>query len=283
MELNWIKRSNLIIYLGNTILITFIILFSLLSNAYGENNKLSIYVDNSYPPYMYGLEGGGIKADGLYPKLIEAIIKKAGLNAKIQAYPWKRALMHGDNGSGAVGGAYKNDERIKKYDFSNPLYQEKIVVFVNTNRQFKFNSLEDLKGKVVGVNRGWSYGQKFDTARENKLFEVDIANNSTALFTRLAFNRIDCIILDKLSGEAFVKKTKQLIKMNLNMNKDCNIITLSPPLTVNNAYLMIPKKLKMSDFLKKFNQTLAQIHKDGTYEKIAQSVMKRVVQNKQVD
>jgi len=250
------------------VIIIALLILGLFSNVHGQDNvKLTIFVDNSYPPYMYKIKG--TEADGVYPRLLEETVKQAGHKVEIKAYPWKRALLYGAAGKGAVGGAYKNDVRVKTYDFSIPLYQEKLVIFVNKNHQFEFNSIEDLKGKVVGVNRGWSYGQEFDTARANKLFTVNIRNDPNDNFKMLALGRIDCLILDQRSGDSHAR----LLGIN------DQITSLPHAFSINNGYLIIPKKLKMTKFLDEFNLALEKIKKDGTYNEIVRTFIQGTIVN----
>jgi polar amino acid transport system substrate-binding protein len=250
------------IKLGQRVMV--VLLLGLFSNAHGQDGAqdkdvLTIFVDSSYPPYMYALEG--TVADGLYPRLVQEVVNQAGEKVAIKAYPWKRALIYSEEGKGAVAGAYKNAERLKFYDYSNSLYQEKLVVFVNKNKSFEFNSIADLEGKVVGVNRGWSYGQEFDDARANKLFDVNIRNHPDENFKMLALGRIDCLILDKQSGDSFIKL----------MGIKDQIVSLPYAFSVNDGYLIVPKTMEMADFIAKFNASLEQIRKDGTYNQIVKT------------
>lgn len=224
-----------------------------------DNKGLTIFVDDSYPPYMYKVNG--TDADGLYPRLIEEIAKHAGQRVDIKAYPWARALSEGGAGHGAIGGAYKNDSRIELYDFSNPIYQEKLVIFVNKNSPFEFNGIEDLKGKMVGVNRAWSYGQAFDSARDEHLFSVNIRNDLQDNFKMLALGRIDCVILDELSGMSYIRL----------MGLESDILALPKAFSNNNAYLILNKDLKMNTFMDTFNAALDELHQNGGYERIVQT------------
>lgn len=234
------------------------------ANAQGDD-KLIIFVDKSYPPHMYQVEK--TEADGLYPRLLEATIKQAGLKTEIKALPWKRALLYSASGKGAVGGAYKSDERIKTYDYSAPLYQEKLVLFINKDKPFEFNSIEDLKGKVVGVNRGWSYGQAFDTARENGLFTPNVRNDPHDNFKILALGRIDCVILDQISGDSYTRI----------LGIEDKVSALPNAFSINDVYLIIPKVLKMTPFLNDFNSALRRIREDGTYQKIVQTFVQEAM------
>jgi polar amino acid transport system substrate-binding protein len=247
-------------------LIITLLYLGLSSNAHSlDSEKLTVFVDSSYPPYMY--EVTGTDADGLYPRLLKEVARKAEQEIAIHAYPWKRALLYGASGKGAVGGAYKNDERLKAYDYSAPLYQEKLVLFVHKDKIFEFDTLDDLKGKVVGVNRGWSYGQAFDTARKNELFSVNIRNNPNDNFKVLALGRIDCIILDQLSGDSYIDL--------LGISEQ--VTALPNAVSINNGYLIIPKKLKMKSFLSKFNTSLETMQNDGSYQNIVQAFIQGTI------
>ena len=173
----------------------------LISSSYAQDNsKLTIFVDNSYPPYMYETEATA--AEGLYPRLLNEIVRQAGHEADIKAYPWKRALLFSEAGKGAVGGAYKNDERLKTYDFSNPLYQEKLVIFVNKKSTFKYSAIEDLKGKIIGYQSGTiqaSYAEKYLKKIEAKAYPAA----DTALADMTA-GRIDYVLMDLQPVETFL-------------------------------------------------------------------------------
>lgn len=238
------------------------------SIAYAE--KLDIFVDNSYPPYMYG-EGEG-DAQGLYPKLLEEVISITGFDSKIVAVPWKRALLYGGAGVAAVGGAYKNEKRLKIYDYSAPLYEEKMVIFVNKEQTFEFNGIDDLAGKTIGVNRGWSYGQTFDDAREAGLFEVNVRADFSENFKMLELGRIDCLILDQLSGESYIE----------HLGWGDKIVSLPTPFSLNNGYLIIPKEMKMTEFLKKFDASLEAMRASGIYQNIVQEFIQGTISSYKV-
>ncbi|KZY67183.1 hypothetical protein A3742_07885 [Oleiphilus sp. HI0071] len=242
-----------------------LVLLVQVSSVFGDHPDLAIFVDNSYPPYMYEPEEKDVA--GLYPKLLLEIISGTSVTAEIVAVPWKRALLYGGDGVGAVGGAYKNDKRLKKYDYSAPLYEEKMVIFVNKGQQFEYNDLDDLSGKTIGVNRGWSYGQKFDAAREKELFKVNVRADLSDNFKMLALGRIDCLILDQLSGESYIQ--------HLGLND--KIVALPVPFSLNNSHLIIPKELDMKAFLKEFDASLAKMREAGTYDDIVQQFIQDTV------
>lgn len=243
-----------------------VLTLGLISSSYAQDNsKLTIFVDSSYPPYMYETEATA--AEGLYPRLLNEIVRQAGHEADIKAYPWKRALLFSEAGKGAVGGAYKNDERLKTYDFSNPLYQEKLVIFVNKKSTFEYSAIEDLKGKIIGVNRGWSYGQAFDEARKNELFSVHVSNDPTHNFKMLALGRIDAVILEQTAGDLYTER----------LGIKDKITSLAHSFSTNSGYLIVPKTLKKTKFLADLNAALEKIQKDGTYDSIVETALQGTV------
>lgn len=239
------------------------------SFVYASDDELSIFIDNSYPPYMFEVDEK--KPAGLYPKLLKEIISGTSFKADIVAVPWKRALLYGGAGAGAVGGAYKNDKRLSVYDYSAPLYEEKMVVFVNKDKQFEYNELSDLSGKTIGVNRGWSYGQMFDAAREDKLFDVNVRADPEETFKLLALGRIDCLIIDQLSGESYIR----------HLGISDKVIALPVAFSLNNSYLIIPKELNKKEFLKQFDSSLKAMHESGVYSEIVQKFIQETASSHQ--
>lgn len=179
-----------------SILTTVLIWFSISSLCYAVE-PVKISVDLANPPFMYVKNG---KAAGLYPFLVQEVFRKMEIPVTIQPLPWKRAIKEADAGQAGIAGIYKNPEREKKYDYSQALFQEKLVIFVRKENLFSYQKIDDLKGKKIGVIRGWSYGEKFDTAREKGMFVVEEAKGDAQNFKKLLRNRIDCVI-DRFRGE----------------------------------------------------------------------------------
>ena len=223
--------------------------------------KIVVAVDAEYPPYMYG---NAKEAKGLYPKLISAVFSKMGVEAEITALPWKRALRYGEEGKVAIGGIYKNNERLEIYDYSDPIYEESLAIFVNKGNTFKFEGMNDLKGKKVGINLGWSYGEEFDKARKEKIFTTDEAQSNFLNLKKLTHMRVDCVVMDTLAASQIIEKEK--------LGSD--VERLAKPATVNFAYLVIAKSQNKKKLLAEFNKTLAAMKTDGTYAKVVDDFIK---------
>lgn len=218
---------------------------------------LVINFDEGNAPFMYS-EGG--KPKGIYPSLISAAFAKMGTNVQLNAIPWKRALAEADEGKAGVGGIYKNSARLEKYDFSEAIYQEKLVLYTLKDKTFPFAKLDDLKGKSIAVVRGWSYGDAFDKARADKLFKAEETENDQLNLKKLAAGRVEAVVASPAAADPILKKEGLTDK----------VVALSEPVTTNDTYLIFPKAMNKADLLKTFNETLQKMKADGSYEAAAQ-------------
>ncbi|HJP29649.1 MAG TPA: transporter substrate-binding domain-containing protein [Candidatus Latescibacteria bacterium] len=238
--------------IGTAILL---LIISLCSVATGQDERITVVVDQAYPPYMYGPADS---TQGLYPEMIRAIFDRAGVKAEIVGLPWERALARGREGTAAIGGIYRNEERLQTLDYSDPIFEETLVLYVKKGSAFSFSGFGDLQGKVVGLNRGWSYGEDFDSIRKKGVFRTEEANDNLANFRKLIRGRIDCFIADELSASQIIHQ-QHLVDL---------VERAAQPAATNKAYVVLAKKTNKKAVLEKFNRALGAMRKDGTYERL---------------
>ncbi len=233
------------------------------SSSYGlETGKIVIAVDGGNPPFMYRNNN---KADGIYPALIHAIFKRMGKQVEVKAYPWKRVLKMGGEGECGIGGIYKTQERLKIFDYSEPLYTETVLVYVRQNKAFEFNSLSDLTGKTIGVMRGWSYGDAFDRFRQKRTVTTKAVDSDHVAFKRLVQRDLDCLFSLELTGKLMLRKAEY----------QGRVVPLIRPVAVNDTYVAFAKTKGRQILLEKMNVTLARMKEDGSYKMVIQTVMKK--------
>ena len=212
-----------------------------------------IVVDSGNPPFMYDANG---EAAGLYPLLLKAIFGRLNIPMEIKAYPWKRALSMGEAGEAGVGGIYKNEKRLEIYDYSDKIYTENLMLYVKKGSGFKFETLDDLKGKEVGVILGWSYGDAFDKAREASLFHVQEVTTDNSNFEKLLQGKVDYVVAIDIAADHIIRE----------MKVEDQIEKLATPIAVNDTFLVFAKSTQPKDLLAKFNQTLSAMKQDGSYD-----------------
>ena len=91
-----------------------------------------IAVDEA-PPFMFKI---GNKAAGLYPALVETVFKRMQIPVVVRPLPRGNAIKYADKGKIGIAGIYKNSDLEKKYDYSDEIFQEKLVLFVLYENKF---------------------------------------------------------------------------------------------------------------------------------------------------
>ena len=118
-------------------------------------------------------------------------------------------------------------------------------------------SIDDLKGKVIGVQIGTvgdTYASDYEGDEEGT--KVERYNKGNDAISSLKNGKIDCVIIDKEPAKAFVEK-----------NSDLSI--LEEPFTLEEYAICISKK--KTELKDKINNALDELKKDGTLDKIINS------------
>jgi len=223
----------------------------MLSRAEGDVETLIFYDD--FPPFSYLVDG---QPKGLFIDVVTAIFDDMGEAYEIKSYPIKRALLSASKGQGIVVGILKNEERQKIFDYSSSFYIEKSMLFVSKGHTFPFSSVNDLKGKRVGVKLGWSYGSKFDQARNAQLF-TPVVGEPKQLYALLKTGRLDAVVGNELSVPSLTKV----------MIPPVQIEALSTPLLMADLYIAAKKGTK-TELIEKFNNHMTQIKVSDVYKDI---------------
>lgn len=178
--------------------------------------------------------------------------------------PWNRLFPMLDEGElDVVAGVYWTEERAEKYLISEPFVEDKISIWVPKGKEFKFEKLEDLKGKTGGRPSGGSYGQEFDDFSKEHL-TMEFAETQTELSQMLLNGRIDYLVLAYWDGM-------------LNFTKDGiidQVTALEKPVAVNNVHLCISKKSNYADEISSINETIKKMKSEGTIEKMMDDYLK---------
>lgn len=141
--------------------------------------------------------------NGARRKLLEALERELGVVFEVRMYPWARAERYALDSGELIFGLPKNAERLRVLRYSDTASHRNLWLVTRSDATFKFNTLEDLRGKTLGIARGYSYGEEFDRARAQLLFRTDedISSRGTRL-TRLMLKRIDAVLLFQPSTQS---------------------------------------------------------------------------------
>jgi polar amino acid transport system substrate-binding protein len=176
--------------------------------------------------------------------------------------PWARA-MHGVKicTYDILPNAWITSEREEVLDFSKPYAANEIVFIKRKNDPFEFNGLESLKGKHVGVVRGYGYNNEFLRATH---FTRDESRDFITCIKKLINKRLDLAIEDRIVG--------RIIMANDNPDYLNRIDFTKNHLSKNELYICVGKNNpRKKEILKAFNEGLMEIKANGTYSKIMES------------
>ena len=208
-----------------------------------------------FPPFEYTDDDNNII--GYDIDIIKAVGKAAGLDIKIHNQSFDTLVEGLESGKldGVISGMTITEARKEKVDFSEPYYDAAQVIVVLESTP-GYEKIEDIKGKIVGVQLG--------TTGAGMAEEVMGENNSNLrqfrkyneVFTDLKFGRIDAVVVDLPVAQTYVKKLGG--------------IRISSPKMSEEQYGIAVKKGN-ADLLNKINEGLKSIRESGEYDKITET------------
>lgn len=214
-----------------------------------------VLTSTEWEPYV----GEKLAGNGFVGEIVKESFKRSGYDVKFQFYPWARTVQMSDNGDAdGYFPEYYAKERESAAIFSEPFGTSPVGFFKKKGAKISYQKLEDLKSYKIGVVRDYQNEEKFDAAAYLKKEEAtDDATNIRKLFA----DRIDLFVADKFVGLHVVKTAAP--------GKQGELEFVDPPLIEQKLFVCISKKAKNGTAkLKAFNEGLAKIKADGTYEKI---------------
>jgi polar amino acid transport system substrate-binding protein len=237
----------------NKLLITFItmVLFSL--SSVGISAEKLVLVTSEWPPYMFLKDN---QLTGIHIEIAQEACKRLGLEADIRLVPWARAMKYVEEGdqADAIFSAKKSVARTKFLHFpSEAIDTEKTVLVAIKQGAQKANSLDDLKGKIIGVVRDYIYDPVFD---KNTALKKEEAKDDVQMMKKLDKQRTDLAIGEE-GALKFIAK-----QQNLQEIETVYLVSEVP------VYVAFSKIRKDQDFAEKFGQVLHQLKEEGFLQKI---------------
>lgn len=162
-----------------------VIILLLCSNLWAEET-ITLVAGESFPPLMW--EDNGV-AKGIAVEIGKAIIIKAGYRVRVKTCPWKRCQVIAENEGAFITGFSKNDERLKKFIYSDAVMYDDLVIVTRKGKEFSLHDAKSFKGKVIGAQLGVGFGEKNQGLKEGMIIETD--TDDVARVRKLMRNRID--------------------------------------------------------------------------------------------
>ena len=241
----------------------FVIIILFFSIIPGKSNEIVKLATVDFPPYSF-LEKDEIK--GIEVEIIERIFEKLGIKYTIELLPFARALKSVEDGDrDFIFNFYKNPDRLKKFDYSDPILDNPLIIFTKKDRDIVFTGkIDELRKYNIGTMIGYTYSPEFDKARNEKLLKTEEVCGHEQNFKKLVSGRIDIYIVERSVGLYLTKKLgiqKQVKHLNI-------------PLKKQNGYIGISKKNPKKVLLTKINESLKAMKASGEYQNIFDKYLK---------
>lgn len=236
----------------------FAAIVALLGVSAARAEPITLYGNSEQPPKSW--------LDGNTPKgfAIEAsveVLKRAGYDVTVSLLPFARAMQQTTEG-GVMTGVFKSAEREKFFKYSDPLVDvdDDVVVVVDKGKEFPFATASDLKGKRIGLQASFFYGDDFDGVRSQVIVDADSSPNLR--MKKLSAGRVDAVLIDP--GRAgFLESVKQA-----DLQAE-DFTVLATPLAHLTNHLIVGRNVPDADAtLARINKAIAECAKDGTLAKI---------------
>lgn len=237
----------------------FILILSQHSSVAGSNDKPLIFLGNqNIPPVVFNKNG---EATGLAVDVTRALEKSMGRPVTVTGLDWTKAQELVANGQAdALIQINETPDRVKIYDFSEPLLQSQFSIFSLSNRP-NIAYATDLRGLRVGVEKN---GLPHKVLQQDPLIQLEIIPNFVDGFAMLSRGTVDAIVVDYIVGAYAVSE-----------NHIPNIRISQEPILYSRSAIAVKKG--NSELLAAINRGLAEIRSDGTYASIVRKWQPREV------
>lgn len=219
-----------------------------------SNDVIKMGTNAAFPPFEYTL---GTEVVGFDVTVSQLISRDYGKKLKVVDMNFDGLIAALQSGSidFIAAGMTATEERRKNVDFSEPYYLSKQTIIVKASDK-TVASVNDLKGKVVGVQAGTT-GELFAT---EEIEGLNVKSFKTGIDAALALKNgaIEAIIIDELPAQEIVRRNVELKLVDDDFYTD--------------EYAIAVKKGN-TELLNSINKTIEKIKADGTYQKLIDAYM----------
>lgn len=222
----------------------------------GEELKIIVGMSGGYKPYTYLDENSELT--GFDVDIWKEIASRLDGTVEFETADFSGLFGLLDSGklTTIANQITVTDERIEKYDFTDPyVYYGAQLVVKGDNETIK--SLEDLKGKKVGVSLGSNYEQMIKDFDVNSEIDVITYESYQGSLQDVSIGRIDAVLNDKLAALIAIEESGLEIKFGGQAVE-----------RLMNAFPML-KSDENKDLIEKVNKVLNEMREDGTLSEIS--------------
>ena len=212
-------------------------------------------VSNQWPPYV----DEAVPEKGLAVELVTKALQRKDYQTTLHIYNWQRALEGVEIGVfDATCAIWKTAKREQSLLFSEPYLTNTISFLKKKSTTVDYHSLDDLRGFVIGVLRGYAYDETFNRSRGLiKIPENFIVQN----LQKLNNGTIDLTLGDERAINYAIQKYLPVHSYSFEFIK--------PALAYKKLYMAVSKSNPAAQtIIDDFNQAIKEMQQDGSYDQI---------------
>ena len=220
--------------------------------AEAAGGTLVMATNAEFPPYEYYEDGDIV---GIDVEIAKAIAAKLGMELQIEDMAFDAIIPAVTSGKADFGaaGMTVTEERQRSVEFTDTYANSNQVAIVKEDSDI--TGSDALAGKIIGVQLGTT-GDALAT--EIKDATVERYNKGLEAVQSLTQGKIDAVVIDQATAEAFVKKTEGIKILEEKMSEE--------------EYAIAIKKGTM-ELVEKMNEAIKELKEEGKIDEIVAKYM----------
>jgi len=208
-----------------------------------------------WPPFVNeDHEEGGVAL-----AIIREALSRKGYDVELNIMPWARAedgVRSGDYD--ILPGTWYTESRAEELIYSEPYATNEVKFIKRADDDFEYTGMDSLAGKTIGIIRDYGYGDEFAAA---DTFSREASAGLITNIRKLVNGRVDLAIEDELVARFLINgEDPELLDQ---------IEFVDPPYSANDLHLTSGRANSRGEaIVKAFNEGLAAMKKDGTFDAI---------------
>ncbi|HYC41740.1 MAG TPA: transporter substrate-binding domain-containing protein [Noviherbaspirillum sp.] len=228
--------------------------------------EVRITGNEARPPKIFNDQDG--VAQGILIEIMRYVQMQTGIKFTYTLYPWSRAYKSAQNGEAGIIGLSMSRERQAIFDYTQePLFYDELVLVVKAGKEFPFSTVNDLREKTVGVCRGCSYGEAYEQAVRDKIFEPVQGDSPNAQLAMLLHDRIDAVLIPvgRVGLEESLRGKQSGVDLLKHRDK---FVILPQPFARDPNYLAFAKTMDKKKLLARVDRVLKKGHESGEIKRL---------------
>jgi len=231
----------------------------------GAAEVVKITGNEARAPKSFNDQSGN--AQGILVEIMGYVQEQTGVRFSYTLYPWSRAYKSALAGEAGIIGLSLTKERQAVFDYSSePLFYDELVLVVKAGKEFPFSAIKDLKGKTIGVCRGCSYGDAYEKAVKDGVFQPVQGDSPSAQLAMLLHDRIDAVLMPV--GRAGLEDALRGKQSGVDLLKQRDKFVILPqPFARDPNYLAFAKSMDKRKLLAQVDRALRKGHESGAIKR----------------